>query len=267
MRAGGLVWIVMAALSGRAADRMDFAQQNALVEKYCAVCHTDAARNGGLSLEHFDAAQAPPSLAAVLLSKITSGVLLKTVREADADSSAGTFVDRKMKTGAMGAAGIGVPDKATIRVLVHSLAMEADGASEWSVERRASTITASVLREMPMHDPGVAQVYRAIVSCDGSSGKGELQLAWAPMPFRGAIEVSADGRDALRMDVDGDESMGNGSGLVLKSRASVELPTVTLPAESLTVRGMFGLTVTFPFGKLPPDARRELRACFGSGAR
>jgi hypothetical protein len=32
------------------------AQQNALVQRYCAVCHTDAAKNGGLSLEHFDAA-------------------------------------------------------------------------------------------------------------------------------------------------------------------------------------------------------------------
>ena len=47
-----------------AADLMPVAQQNALVQKYCAVCHTDAARNGGLSLEHFDAAQAPPSLMA-----------------------------------------------------------------------------------------------------------------------------------------------------------------------------------------------------------
>jgi len=60
-----------------AAELMPSAQQNALVQKYCAVCHTDAAKNGGLSLEHFDAALAPPSLTAMLLSKLTGGVLLK----------------------------------------------------------------------------------------------------------------------------------------------------------------------------------------------
>ena len=61
-------------------------QQNTLVHKYCAVCHTDAVRNGGLSLQHYEAAQADPALAAMLLSKL--------------------------RNGAMGAAGRGVPDPA-----------------------------------------------------------------------------------------------------------------------------------------------------------
>ena len=63
-----------------AADPMPTVQQNALVRKYCTTCHTDAARNGGLSLEHFDATDAAPSLTAMMLSKLTGGVPLETVR-------------------------------------------------------------------------------------------------------------------------------------------------------------------------------------------
>src|SRR5258708_3521839 len=79
-----------------AAELMRQARQNALVQKYCAVCHTDAAKNGGLSLEHFDAAQAAPSLTAMLLSKLTGGVLLKTARDAASNASAAAFIDKKM---------------------------------------------------------------------------------------------------------------------------------------------------------------------------
>src|SRR6185369_5265456 len=87
-----------------AAELMPPSQQNALVQKYCAVCHTDAARNGGLSLEHFDASHVDPSLAAMLLSKLRSG--------------------------AMGAAGLPAPDKATIDALVSALTSESAGAHE-----------------------------------------------------------------------------------------------------------------------------------------
>src|SRR5256885_1745355 len=93
------------------ADLMSSSQQNALVQKYCAVCHTDAAKNGGLSLENFDAAQAPPSLTAMLLSKLTGGVLLKTVREASSNASAAAFLDKRVDSGAIRAAGIPIPDK------------------------------------------------------------------------------------------------------------------------------------------------------------
>jgi hypothetical protein len=48
--------IVLAAPDVPLSDAMPVAQQNALVQKYCAVCHTDVHRNGGLSLQHFDAA-------------------------------------------------------------------------------------------------------------------------------------------------------------------------------------------------------------------
>ena len=47
------------------------AQQNSVVRKYCASCHSDALMYGGLSLEHFDAAHPEPSVAAMLVSKLT----------------------------------------------------------------------------------------------------------------------------------------------------------------------------------------------------
>ena len=74
-------------LTAAPAELMPAAQQNGLIQKYCAVCHTDAAKNGGLSLQHYDAAAGDPALAAMLLSKLQNG--------------------------AMGAAGAGVPDKPT----------------------------------------------------------------------------------------------------------------------------------------------------------
>jgi hypothetical protein len=63
----------IAALVGLAAvanGAMPAAQQNALLQKYCVVCHTDAHMNGGLSLEHFDAAHPDPGVAAMLVSKL-----------------------------------------------------------------------------------------------------------------------------------------------------------------------------------------------------
>jgi hypothetical protein len=36
-------------------------EQSALVKQYCAMCHTDTAMNGGLSLQHYDAAKRDPT--------------------------------------------------------------------------------------------------------------------------------------------------------------------------------------------------------------
>src|SRR5689334_14749578 len=68
---------------------MPVKRQNELVQRHCAVCHTDAARNGGLTLQHFDAADADPSLAAMLLSKLRGGAMGAAglpFEKADADS-------------------------------------------------------------------------------------------------------------------------------------------------------------------------------------
>jgi hypothetical protein len=255
---------------------MPAAQQNALVQKYCAVCHTDAARNGGLSLEHFDAAQASPSLTAMLLSKLTGGVSLATVREAGSSASAAALVDQKMKSGAMGAAGIPIPDKVTIDALIHAFALKSAGATEWTVERSTATapgLTASIAREAPSaKNPIEAEIYRLIASCNASTQDGSVQLAWSPVAQSGSLAISVDGQAAVHYRVEGSERMGNGSGLILNGLAALFLAdtkrgttanSFRFPAESLTVRDLFpGETVTFPFTNLPKDARQELAACF-----
>jgi hypothetical protein len=266
---------------------MPAAQQNTLVQKYCAVCHTDAANNGGLSLEHFDAAQAAPSLTAVLLSKLTGGVSLETVREAPSNPGAAALVDKKMKSGAMGAAGIPIPDKATIDALIQALAVESNGATGWTVQHTngaaarapmaasAPIIVASILQEKPWaKGAGEARVYRLIVSCDVATHEGSMQVAWSPLPQRGTLAVSVDGRAAVGYPVDGSEKMGNGSRVVTQGLAALTLTAakydsvagLSLPAETLTITDLFpGETVVFSFANLPREAQQEFQACF-SGA-
>ena len=87
-----------------------------MVKQYCAVCHTDAAMNGGLSPRHYDAAKRDPPLAAVILSKLNAG--------------------------AMGAAGNGVPDKASQEAWFASTKEQAAGAEEWFVSREEGLVSA-----------------------------------------------------------------------------------------------------------------------------
>ena len=256
---------------------MPLAQQNALVQKYCAVCHTDAAKNGGLSLEHFNVAEAPPSLIAMLLSKLTGGVSLQTAKDAPYNPSAAALVDRKMRSGAMGAAGIPIPDKATIDALIRAFAVESAGATSWTVERSkgassAGALTASVLREMPSAtNAGEAEFYRLVVSCNSSTQEGSMQLAWSPVPQSGSLAASVDGRPATQYRVEGSETMGNSSGAVLHSPAFAELAQargvsrtgLPFPTEYLVISDLFpGEKVIFSFSNLPNDARQEFTTCF-----
>ena len=153
-----LILVLAAVATVFAGEAMPVAQQNALVGKYCAVCHTDVARNGGLSLEHFDAAHVAPSLAAMMISKMTHG--------------------------AMGAAGIPSPDNATINQLIAALSAKASGAREWSIER-GPAVTASILRELP------GTTFRLVVICNPATREGDMQLAWAPLPKTGSLEVDS----------------------------------------------------------------------------
>ncbi len=231
-----------------AAERMPVAQQNALVQKYCAVCHTDALQNGGLSLEHFDAAQAPPSLVAMMLSKLTGGVALKTAAAAPSDATAAALIDRKAKSGAMGAAGIPRPDHATIDTLIHAFTLESAGATDWTINRTPAP-TASILQEATSaRGVGEAESYRLIASCNAATGEGRLQLAWSPVAQLGILAASVDGNAALQYQVDG---------------AAAVLVGLPWPAKSLTISGLFPReAVTFSFASLPDEASQQLHACF-----
>jgi hypothetical protein len=126
MRRWLAVWLVAIATPVYAA--MPAAEQTALVKRYCAVCHTDVAKNGGLSLEHYDAAKRDPALAAMILSKLNNG--------------------------AMGAAGKGVPDQAVQQAWLESTREQAVGAKEWFVSREEGVVSASIVREVPPRQLG-----------------------------------------------------------------------------------------------------------------
>ena len=250
---------------------MPVQQQNALVNKYCAVCHTDRARNGGLSLEHYDASSAPPSLKAMLVSKLTGGAALSVARAADSDSSAIASVTMKMKSGAMGAAGLPIPDQSTILSLIVSLAAESTGAEQWSVRQSAapagqnSIVNASIVREIPAAGrAGDASIYRLVVECDRATRQGEMQLSWSPSPTTGTLHVSIDGGQPLSYAVEGREFMGNGSSVttgpaaIMLTRASV-----TLPRQTLRISNLFPQQQTeFSFRSPDSPTREALSACF-----
>ena len=90
-----------------------------------------------------------------------------------------------------------------------------------------------------------------------------MQLAWSPAAKNGTFVTNADGKAEVRHTVEGSEKMGNGSGLVLHGLAALTFAeTVRLPVKSLTIRELFpGDPIVFPFGDMPKDARRNLKAC------
>jgi hypothetical protein len=223
---------------------MPTAEQNALVTKYCAVCHTDTARNGGLSLQYYDAAKPDPALAAMILSKLNNG--------------------------AMGAAGNGVPDKVAQQAWLHSTREQAAGAREWFVRREAGRVIADIAREVPPRKPDSTDlpVYRLSVVCDPSIGVGEIQLTWSPQPQTGrTMTASVDGNAPIEYKIEGEESMGNG-GTVQTGHASLLLSIgrggkLALANQTLTIRNVFpSETVEFPFSQLDPNIRAEFRKCF-----
>jgi hypothetical protein len=228
------------------AGLMPPAQQTALVQKYCAVCHTDAVKNGGLSLQHYDAAALNPPLAAMLLSKL--------------------------KGGAMGAAGIGMPDEATRDAWMAAATAQAEHAKEWHVSRtespgsKESVVVASIVRDVATR--AGTPLYRLILACDTSSRQGEMQLAWSPQPQTDrTFSVSADGRPAIPHKLSGrEQKMGNGSaGATDLAAATLNVP---LAEKTLTVTDLFpGETVVFPIGDLDERARQQLGACFPASAR
>jgi hypothetical protein len=174
---------------------MPAAEQNTLVKRYCAVCHTDAADNGGLSLEHYDSAKPDPALAAIIRSTLNNG--------------------------AMGAACNGVPDKTTQHAWLESTREQAVGATDWFVSRQGGVVSASIVRDVPPRKPEStdAPVYRVTIFCNPSTGAGEMKLTWSPQPQTGhTVTASADGKAPVECDIEGKESMGDGANSAERAR-------------------------------------------------
>ena len=152
-----------------AADPPASDQQNTFVKTHCAVCHNDRTVNGGVSLDGFDAAVAAPSLAAMMLSKLTSGTALATVHAVGRDAAAAAALDRGLQKGAVNAAGVGLPPRAFVDALVTSFAARSAAASTWSVERSKSRVTggeivtASIVRELPSSAASQPTFYRRLI--------------------------------------------------------------------------------------------------------
>jgi hypothetical protein len=243
------------------AAAMTVERQNAIVQKYCAVCHDDAHRNGGLSLQHFDASTVEPSLAVMMVSKLD--------------------------TGAMGAAGIPKPDTATERAFYDALSAKMLNANEWRVARtenpvtRARLVTANIVREVPARADGTKELYRIELTCRPDTGEAQIQLTWSPMSAQGRrdFSVALDGHEPVTFSIEGRESMGNGAkaadgkdvvsgsaaAVLYRTALEASAPSIgrRLPAGSLSVSNVFpGETVVFPFDQLKQPMRQELSGCF-----
>jgi hypothetical protein len=248
-------WIVYSP-AAMASDAMPVSQQNALVQKYCAVCHTDAQRSGGLSLEHFDAVHPDPGVAAMMLGKL--------------------------KTGAIGAAGLKRPDDATIQTWIRATSAEAAGANKWSVKRtedsttKARIISASIVEEVPSADnAGVPDSYRLTVTCRADTHEAAMELAWSPgVPKEDQpLAVFVDGRAVSGYKIGGPEPMGggmagsSGPGAVIlyatgKDSGAAKF-AMALPEHTLTIRDVFpNEVVVFPFGELTQTERLAISVCF-----
>ena len=230
------------AASGLQAAEMPVAQQNAMVQKYCATCHTDAVRNGGLSLQHFDAAHADPGEVAMMVGKL--------------------------KTGALGASGLKLPDQATQDAFQSALTAESAGADKWTVTKQAGTLIASAVRSVQVAaEPDIPNLYRLKLTCDADTHKGELQVAWSPRGSKkGQIVAAAlDGREPMSYPLDEVETYGNGMP-GSAGHAAVVLQTAQMPAKTLTVSSLYpDEKVVFPVGELDGKVRRELARCFAAG--
>lgn len=244
-----------------ASAAMPVAQQNALVQRYCGVCHSDASPQGGLYLQRFDAAHADPSVAAMLLSKLTNGLPLERVRAESTDPSAAAAIDTEMKNSAIHAAGIAAPEAATSRAWLMALSEEAAGATQWTVRQNEDGISASIVRELPAaNDATRMDMYRLTVACSADSHKGEIKLAWAPGGPKTGQEISAaaDGGTPRMYKNEKSGTMGGNTGPGDISFSAMPLPNKWLTAGNL----VGGETVTFPFDNLTPAARPALSTCF-----
>jgi hypothetical protein len=252
---------------------MPAAQQNSVVQKYCGSCHSDALMYGGLSVEHFDAAHSEPSLAAMLVSKLTNGHTPKDVITATHGPDSDATILRLMKNSAMGAAGNGVPDETTQVAFVKALSAEAAGAHEWDSRwaEKPRTLTAAIVREIPSTKrAGETDMYRLILTCRIDTREGEIKLAWANgVPEEGRqITVAVDGKAPFTHTVEGGKKQGNGAN---GPGATVLYPNPTnmpFPTQSLSIGNLFAdETVVFPFENLSQTVRRDLSICFTAADR
>jgi hypothetical protein len=191
----------------------------------------------------------------MLMSKLTDGVSIGTARASATGETAHALVVARMKSGAMGASGLKIPDRATQDALVVALAEEAAGAGQWHADGN----TVSMLREIPSASkPGESRMYRLSISCDAMTRQGTVLLTWAPnVPAKDArISVSGDGKPLFTAEVEGSEKAFPGA-TGASGTGGMILKLIELPERTLTITGLFpDEQVEFPMEDLP------LSSCF-----
>jgi hypothetical protein len=208
-------------------------QQNALIQKHCAVCHTDAHPNGGLSLQHFDVSHADPGVAAMVRSKVLDG--------------------------AFRAAGIPGPTQADEAAIAEALDVASKGADQWQVNPNGASIVRAAASKA---HPSRPSLYRLTVGCNARTKNVEMQLDWAPdVPANGQqLVATVDTNLRAFVTVEGQEKMGNGNGAT-SGPGSIKLVLPT-PRSALTISDLFwNETVEFSFRDLPAKARQTLAGC------
>jgi hypothetical protein len=272
--AGALLLASAGAARAAADPPLSIARQNELVKIYCAACHDDGRKIGGLSLEHFDAAQADPTIAAMLLSKMTNGLTLATVTAAGGDAEAAAMLEKEVRSSAIGAAGVPPPDAATVRAWIRALSTEAAGATGWTSNRDGGVQTASVVREMRRSSAAAkANLYRLAVTCRPDTRDGTITLTWAPGDFANGRELTAtaDGGAPVTAKLarkiwqgNRGPALGIGSIALYSSRGGTGATLTALPSQSVTIANLLAdETVTFSFDELAPSVRQAMSACFG----
>ena len=278
-----------------AAATMPVAQQNKIVQQYCAVCHSDASPHGGLSFSHFDAAHPDPTVTALMIGQLTGlafervdacvrGIgtgcspVLDTIRGGGALNAASTVM-KDMKR----------PDDATTTAFISAIAAESAGAQKWTsfintdaAAAQPPGLTAVAVREVPApstNGPEDVGLYRLALVCNQDTHEGEMKLSWgpAPAPKDSTLSVAVDGTAPVNYKAQDGEQMfpgipkdsGAGSFLLYETEKNSKVPNYAtpLPARTLTVSNMFpNQTATFSFDYMLPALREKLSLCFGPTA-
>ena len=273
-------WVSILPANAAEADfpvtELTLSQQNEMMQKYCVMCHLDSTNNGGLSLEHFDAATVSPALAAILANKFTTGVPLEEILQPEKEPHTLAAIEVGKKAGApsvMNIAGLPLPSEAEINGFIMAMAVRGQDAEQWHVLQDGEQIFADVIRETPITgaDSPRDLGFRLTLTCDRENKEGEILLIWSPIPRNGELQVIVDGRTPLTYSLDHEEAMANGdsgtsapASVVLYGTNRMEKhPQLSLPESSLQFDGLFPFdAVEFSFDDLLENDRRQLEVCF-----
>lgn len=179
-----------------------------------------------------------------------------------------------MNTGAMLAAGIKAPDRATQDALVHALSAEAAGSRDWFVRRtqdpatKAPLLTAGIVAEVPSARPGRVGMYRLLLTCRPATHEASMQLSWSPAsaPAGRIMSISIDGAPPFTRTIEAGEKMFQGAVGTMGTGAVILPPP--FPSQTLTIDNLFpGETVVFPLASLDESLLQTFSTCSGgSGA-